>query len=92
MGMQQSASINSARAAVLRDEVAALKVAHVDLDACSPDGSHCEDSIAVGIALEPLIAIANRYEQLAVFWFDGDVFWIEPVRSGNASLRLPVLA
>lgn len=90
MGIPQTAAANSACATRLRDEVAKLQVPQLGVDACNPDGTHCEDSIAVGIALDSLIAIANRYDQLAVFWFDGDVFWIEPARSNNLRLRLPV--
>ena len=92
MGSPQPPGANSNRALALREEVAKLHVPRASLDACSPDRSHCEDSIAVGIALESVIAIANRYDQLAVFWFDGDVFWIEPVRSSNSRLPLPVLS
>jgi hypothetical protein len=34
--------------------------------------------------------MAARRDQLAIFWFDGEAFWIFPVHSRNARLRLPV--
>ncbi len=90
MGVPSPVKANLERAAELRTEVAKLQVPQASLDACSPDGSHCEESVAVAMGLGSLIAIADRYDQLAVFWFDGDAFWIEPARSRNARLRLPV--
>jgi hypothetical protein len=61
----------------------------VRVDACSPDGSHCERSIALEATLARAVEIARRCDQLAVFWFDGAAFWIEPVLSKNSRLRLP---
>ncbi len=92
MGLPQSKDVDARLAASLKTEVAALGARHVHLDACSPDGSHCERSIAIVLDLESLIALAYRYNQLAIFWFDGEEFWIVPVRSSNARLRLPVSA
>lgn len=82
--------VNAVRIEALRAEVAGLGVAWLGVVACSPDRSHCEESIAISIEMRSLIGIAQRYDQLAVFWFDGAAFWIEPVRSSNARLRLPV--
>jgi len=50
------------------------KFAHVD--ACSPDRSHCECSVAVLMPQEKAIALARELEQVALFWFDGRRFWI----------------
>jgi uncharacterized protein DUF3293 len=91
MGVRQLPAVNDALAASLLQEVAGLSLARVCVDACSPDGSHCERSIAIALDEQSVIDIAYRYEQLAAFWFDGDAFWIVPVHSGNERLRLPVI-
>jgi len=62
----------------------------VRVDACSPDRSHCECSVALKGTLDRVIDMAKRWEQLAIFWFDGSGFWIygaiEPIRP----IKLPV--
>lgn len=90
MGVPQSSAINCRLAASLQKEVLGLKVVSVGVDACSADGSHCEQSVAIALDVCTLITMAARRDQLAIFWFDGEAFWIFPVRSRNARLRLPV--
>ena len=48
----------------------------VEVDACSPDRSHCECSVAVVMSQAEAIALAKELEQVAIFWFDGERFWI----------------
>ena len=48
--------------------------AHVD--ACSPDRSHCECSVAVVMSQVKAVELARELEQVALFWFDGKRFWI----------------
>jgi hypothetical protein len=89
MGVQQGQTVNSERTSNLRKELSKLGCSYVWLDACSPDRSHCERSVALALDLETVAGIARRYDQLAVFWFDGSAFWIIPVCSDNAALKLP---
>ncbi|HEY5087064.1 MAG TPA: DUF3293 domain-containing protein [Gemmatimonadaceae bacterium] len=89
MGVTPTATANADLAARLQTEVAAMRAAYACLDACNPDRSHCEKSIAIALDLQSSIALAYRYNQLAIFWFDGESFWIVPVYSDNAVLRLP---
>jgi Protein of unknown function (DUF3293) len=63
------------------------KFAHVD--ACSPDRSHCESSVAVVMRQEKAIDIARELEQVAIFWFDGKRFWILGVAVKTDPLMLP---
>ena len=46
------------------------------VDACSPDGDHCECSVAVKMPKDRAVEIALEFEQVAIFWFDGGQFWI----------------
>ena len=48
----------------------------VDVDACSPDRTHCECSVAVIMEQREAIELARELEQVAIFWFDGSRFWI----------------
>lgn len=90
MGITQSVERNDALAAQLEGEIATMGVPFALLDACSPDRSHCERSIAVALSRASVVEIACRYEQLAIFWFDGRSFWIVPARSTTEQVRLPV--
>jgi hypothetical protein len=80
---------NDRRSTRLEDELSESGKRFVRVDACSPDQSHCERSIALEVPLARAVAIARRYDQLAVFWFDGAEFWIEPVLSKKSRQRLP---
>lgn len=92
MGTRQAASENERLAASLHQELAASRLAYVRVNACSPDGSHCERSVAIALDMQSVMDLADRYRQLAAFWFDGDVFWIIPVRSSLPRVRLPTFA
>lgn len=63
------------------------KFAHVD--ACSPDRSHCESSVAAVMPQEKAIDIARELGQVAIFWFDGKRFWILGVVAETDPLILP---
>ncbi len=63
------------------------RFAHVD--ACSPDRSHCERSVAVVIPQKKALALARELEQVAIFWFDGKRFWIFGVVVETDPLMLP---
>ena len=89
MGVGQPADVNDALVARLREQARKIDAVHVDVDACGVDGSHCESSIAIAIEFEAAIHLADVYRQLAIFWFDGAAFWIIPVRSTEAKLKLP---
>ena len=90
MGVEQPHETNAMLAAKLEANVARMNAHHVEVDACTPDSSHCEQSMAVDIDLEAAVSLASRYNQLAIFWFDGAAFWIVPARSTKSRLRLPV--
>jgi len=64
----------------------------VELDACSPDKSHCESSVALVADRDRVLEIARRFQQIAIFWFDGDHFWIYGAISDADPIRLPIQA
>ncbi len=61
----------------------------VDVDACSPDRSHCECSVAVVMEQDKAIDLARELEQVAIFWFDGNRFWILGAIVRSDPLMLP---
>jgi len=60
-----------------------------NVDACSPDRSHCECSVAVAMPQAKAIELAHELEQVAIFWFDGERFWILGVIVESDPLMLP---
>ena len=59
------------------------------VDACSPDRSHCECSVAVVMPQEKALDLARELEQVAIFWFDGKHFWILGALVETDPLMLP---
>lgn len=59
------------------------------VDACSPDGKHCECSVAVKMPRKDAVALAAEFEQVAIFWFDGAKFWIVGVLLPTDPVMLP---
>jgi hypothetical protein len=35
--------------------------------------------------------VAEQFDQLAMFWFDGERFWIVPVTAGGKPVGLPIV-
>jgi len=55
----------------------------------SPDGSHCERGFAVAMSRSDATVLARRYGQLALYWFDGEAFWLDGVLEMRRAERLP---
>ena len=60
-----------------------------EVDACSPDRSHCECSVAVVMPQDKALELARELEQVAIFWFDGKRFWILGALVETDPLMLP---
>jgi hypothetical protein len=75
-GRDLSAAENEARRRDLDARLTKDGYKFVSVDACSPDRSHCECSVAVVMPQEQAIFLARELEQVAIFWFDGKRFWI----------------
>jgi uncharacterized protein DUF3293 len=68
---------NDRRFKELRAELDSAGIEYLVMDACSPDRSHCECSVALKGDRGRAIEIAKRWEQVAIFWYDGaGKFWI----------------
>lgn len=61
----------------------------LDVDGCSTDRAHCERSVALSIERQEVIEIAKKWDQVAIFWWDGETFWIDgAVVEGSEKLPL----
>jgi hypothetical protein len=89
-GVDKSPDENDRRMNELRAELTSAGHRFFELDACSPDKSHCECSVALVADRSRVIEIAKRWEQIAIFWFDGDHFWIYGAISPADPKRLPI--
>ncbi len=59
------------------------------VDACSPDGGHCECSVAAKMAQADAVKLGIEFEQVAIFWFDGAQFWIVGAAVSTDPVMLP---
>jgi hypothetical protein len=88
-GRDLPAAENDKRRSDLNQRLKAGGYRFVDVDACSPDRSHCECSVAVAMPQADAIALAKDLEQVAIFWFDGTRFWIIGALIETDPLMLP---
>lgn len=88
-GRDESADINEKLAAKLDRRLVSEGARFLHVDACSPDGSHCESSMAVSIDREAATALGRELEQVAIFWYDGERFWIVGALVGGDPVMLP---
>jgi len=84
------AAENDRRFNELTAELRSAGLEFVVMDACSTDRSHCERSVLLKGDRDSAIDIAKRWEQVAIFWFDLDRFWIYGAISSIEPVSLPV--
>ncbi|MFO0826704.1 MAG: DUF3293 domain-containing protein [Phycisphaerales bacterium] len=89
LGALLGEAANAERLHALADELRARLIVHVRADGMSPDRSHVERGFAVAATREQAIELAARYEQLGLFWFDGNRMWIVPVLARETPVALP---
>ena len=88
-GNNLSAAENERRKQELDRRLTSMGYDFVDVDCCSPDRSHCECSVAVTMPREEALDLAREMRQVAIFWFDGKLFWILGALVKTDPLMLP---
>ena len=88
-GKNLSAAENEQRKRELNRRLFSAGYRFVDVDACSPDRSHCERSVAVTMPQQKALDLARELRQVAIFWFDGKRFWILGALVESDPLMLP---
>jgi uncharacterized protein DUF3293 len=81
---------NERRELELSAAVAASGVPCLRADGVSPDGAHREPGFAVALDQDRAVALASSFGQSAIFWFDGERFWLVPALVGDRPVELPV--
>ncbi len=80
---------NRERQKTLESGLKADGVHFVRVDACSTDREHCECSLAINVDQNRAVVIATTYEQVAIFWYDGDSMWLVGGIVKSDPIRLP---
>jgi hypothetical protein len=88
-GENLSPAQNQQRTQALHARLRASNYKFAQVDACSPDRSHCECSFAIVMPQEEALDLAQELEQVAIFWFDGSRFWILGALVETDPLMLP---
>ena len=86
LGRLISSEDNQARDQALAAHLHRAGWASVRATGRSPGGQHREPGFAVPASQAELLRIAETFEQTAIFWFDGRVFWLVPVRGNPVPL------
>ncbi len=90
LGKNLTSAENDRRFRELEAELDAAGLEYSVIDACSPDRTHCERSVAVYMDRNAALDIARRWEQLAIFWFDMETFWIYAAVLAAEPISLPL--
>jgi hypothetical protein len=80
---------NARRTGALVDELTRRGTRFVAVDGVSPDGDHRERCVAVSLPRDEAVTTARRFAQLALFWYDGDRFWLLPAEADAQPRPLP---
>ena len=80
---------NARRAAALEEWLERRGIPFRQVDGVAPDGSYRERCVAAAMDRDVATAIATDLDQLALFWFDGDAFWLHPAEADAEPVRLP---
>lgn len=89
LGRDLTPEENRERQKTLESALATEGVHFVRVDACSTDREHCECSLAIDIDQDRAVVIATEYEQMAIFWYDGDSMWLVGGIVKSDPVRLP---
>ena len=80
---------NERRTSRLESDLTERGVPFVEVDGASPDGEYRERCVAAAMPRDEATRLAARFEQLALFWFDGKAFWLLPAEADQEPRRLP---
>ena len=73
----------------MRASLVARALPFAPADGESPDGRHRERGFAIAMGRGNAATLARSRGQLALYWFDGEAFWINDVRTTRPPQRLP---
>ena len=80
---------NERRHSALQGWITEHGYAHRAATGSSPDGQHTEHGFAVWLERDDVVSIARRFDQSAIFWFDGGAFWLVGALVDAPARKLP---
>jgi len=80
---------NERRHDALRRHLVEHGYEHREVTGRSPDGRHRERGFCVWLERDDVVAIGRRFEQSAIFWFDGGAFWLVGALVDAKARQLP---
>ena len=80
---------NERRHAALKQWIVDHGYVHHAATGSSPDGTHVEHGFAVWLERDDVVALARRFDQSAIFWFDGGAFWLVGALVDAKARQLP---
>ncbi len=75
-GRPAAAADNVARMARFLAALDAGGKRYIRVDGRSPDARHVEMGVALAWSQADVVALARKWEQSAIYWWDGDAFWV----------------
>lgn len=90
VGGRLSAAENDDRRRQLHAEILQEGWRCIPADGVSPGEEHRERGFAIACSREAARELAQRFDQSAFFWFDGDAFWIVGALVATDPIRLPL--
>jgi len=88
-GRRSPAWLNLVRYVRTRLLLRSRKLRFLPADGASPDSRHRERGFAIAIGRADAGSLARELEQLALYWFDGEAFWIDGALAERPPQRLP---
>jgi hypothetical protein len=88
-GVRAQAWNNEERYHHMRALLDSRNLQFIEADGESPDTTHRERGFALAMSRGDAAALARELEQLALYWFDGESFWIDGALVARAPQRLP---
>lgn len=80
---------NERRHAALKQWTIEHGYVHRAATGSSPDGKHTEHGFVVWLERDDVVALARRFDQSAIFWFDGGAFWLVGALVDAKARQLP---
>lgn len=88
-GARSPTWLNLARYLRTRLLLRSRNLRYIPAEGESPDSRHRERGFAIAINRDDAAALARELEQLALYWFDGEAFWIDGALAERMPERLP---
>ena len=75
-GRELPAGENAARLRRFHEELVEGRLHPIPVDGLSPDRARVEHGAALDLPQKRVVALAVRWEQSAIYWFDGAAMWV----------------